>query len=400
MLIVVALSILALSGFLALSIDIGLLFRAKRNLQIVADSAATAAALDLYYNSSVSSANSAAQSAAEANGFSSGTNGSSLTVNTPPQYGPNKGATGFVEVILTENDPTLFMRFFHFDNLSVAARAVAGTPNPTRTCVYVLSPSASAAMELQGSFDVSASHCGVVVNSNSSSALEFVGGSGSLQASSVSVVGGYSGQSTDSNPAPVTGTAPVNDPLNITGPVPPSDCAQTSTATSITGSFSGPGAGNAICFSNAVTISGATLGAGIYVFEQGVTTSGSVTSGSGGTTLDIYGGSFTAQTGTVFNLVAPTSGATNGIALMQPSSNTNQIQLQIGNVTGSLTGIIYAPGAQLYLNDSGGDTSGGITLTTDLVVKTLYDKTATLSIHSYSEANRSTTPLKSVALVE
>lgn len=400
MLIVVALSVLALSGFLALSVDIGLIFRAKRNLQIAADAAATAAALDLYYNASVPSATSAAQSAAEANGFSAVNDPSSFTVNLPPLNGPSKGNAAFVEVILKESNPTLFMKLFQIDGLSVAARAVAGTPNPSRTCVYVLNPSDSAAMELQGSFDVSASHCGVVVNSSSPSALQFVGSSGSLEASSVSVVGGDSGQSSDSTPKPVTGTAPVNDPLDVSGPVPPSGCAQTSTATSITGNFSGPGTGSAICFSNAVNIGSATLGSGIYVFEQGVTLSGAVTSGSGGTTLDVYSGSFTAQTGTVLNLVAPTSGATNGIALMQPSSNSNQIQLQIGNVTGSLTGIIYAPAAQLYLNDSGGDNSGGITLTTDLVVNSLYDKTATLSIQSYSAANRSTTPLKSVALVE
>lgn len=168
----------------------------------------------------------------------------------------------------------------------------------------------------------------------------------------------------------------------------------------MTGSFAGPGAGNAICFTQAVSLSGVTLGQGTYVFENGVTTNGNVTSGSGGTTLDVYSGALSINTGTVFNLVAPTSGPTNGIALMEPASNSSQITIQKGDASGSLTGIIYAPSAALYLQDSGGDVSGGISLTTDLVVNTLFDKTATLTISSYSAAYPSTTPLRAVALVE
>ena len=117
-------------------------------------------------------------------------------------------------------------------------------------------------------------------------------------------------------------------------------------------------------------------------------------------TLDVYSGSLTMNSGTVLSLTAPTSGDTNGIALMEPSSNSSQITIQKGNVTGSLTGIIYAPSAQLYLQDSGDDTSGGISLVSDLIVKTLVDKTATLTVNSYSAANPTTTPLRAVALVE
>lgn len=255
-------------------------------------------------------------------------------------------------------------------------------------------------MQLSGSFDVSVSHCGVMVDSSDPDALQFTGSSGYLSASSVSVVGGDGGQTGDSSPTPVTGAAPQNDPIDISGPIPPEGCTETSAATSLTGTVTGPGPGNALCFSSAVSMNNVTLGAGIYVFENGVTTTGNITSGTGGTTLDIYGGAVTMNSGTILDLVAPTSGDTNGIALMQPSSNSNQITIQKGNVTGSLTGIIYAPAAELYLQDSGGDTSGGISLTTDLIVKTLLDKTATLTINSYSAANATTTPLRAVALVE
>ena len=46
MLVLVALSMTVLLGFLALAIDVGLLFRAKRNLQVAADAAAVAGAMD------------------------------------------------------------------------------------------------------------------------------------------------------------------------------------------------------------------------------------------------------------------------------------------------------------------------------------------------------------------
>ena len=400
MLIVAALSILVLSGFLAFSVDVGLLFRAKRDLQIAADAAATAGALDFYYNSSDASAQAAAQAAATANGLTNGQSGVVVTVNTPPADGPNSGALGDVEVIVSQPNPTVFMKIFNFDSVSVAARAVAGTPLPSKTCVYVLSPTGADAMELSGSFDVSVSHCGVIVDSSDPDALQFTGTSGYLAASSVAVVGGDGGQTSDSNPIPITGTAPVSDPIDISGPVPPDGCPTTSSATSLTGSFTGPGAGNALCFTQPVALSNVTLGPGVYVFENGVTTSGNITSGPGGTTLDVYSGSLTMNSGTVLDLVAPTSGDTNGIALMEPSTNSSQITIQKGNVSGNLTGIIYAPAAQLYLQDSGGDTSGGISLVSDLIVKTLVDKTATLSVSSYSAANPVTTPLRAVALIE
>jgi Flp pilus assembly protein TadG len=400
MLIVAALSLLVLFGFLALSCDIGLLFRAKRNLQIAADAAATAGALDYYYNGSVSSAQAAAQRAASANGVTNGRSGAVVTVNSPPTAGPNTGVLGDLEVVIEQPNPTIFMKMFDRDSMTVDARSVGGTPLPTRTCVYVLSPTGADAMQLSGSFDVSVSHCGVMVDSSDPDALQFTGSRGYLTASSISVVGGDGGQTGDSSPVPVTGAPAQNDPIRISGPVPPGNCAETSSATSLTGSVTGLGSGNALCFTNAVAMNDVTLGSGVYVFENGVTTTGTITSGAGGTTLDIYSGALTMDSGTVLNLVALTSGDTNGIALMEPSSNSSAITIQKGNVTGRLTGIIYAPGAELYLQDSGGDESGGISLTTDLIVNKLVDQTATLTVNSYSAANPTTTPLRAVALVE
>ena len=65
-LVMTALSMTVLVGFLALAIDVGMLFRAKRNMQIAADAAAIAGALDYKYNGSITSAQTAAEAAATA----------------------------------------------------------------------------------------------------------------------------------------------------------------------------------------------------------------------------------------------------------------------------------------------------------------------------------------------
>jgi len=285
--------------------------------------------------------------------------------------------------------------------------------------VIVLDPTASGAMTLQGSFDVSADNCGVVVDSSASNALQFTGGAGSLSAGYVSVVGGAGGQTGDSSPAPVTGAAPVINPFPaLTGPNPSVDCtaANTNANTSYSGGATLKTANNITCFSKAVTLSNFTnanpLPSGLLVFENGVTLGGTIYTGASGSTIDVYSGSFNVNTGSNLNITAPTSAISSpsvdttawtvpsGIALMQPASNSSQITIQFGASYGTWVGIIYAPTAMLYLQDSGGDKSGGVTLTTDLIVGKLYDKTASLTIHSYTTQFGNSSPLTAVALVE
>src|SRR5258705_13870207 len=89
-LIITALCMTCLFGFAALATDVGLMLREKRLLQIAADSAAIAGALELNYSST--SVTSAAQAASAQNGYTNGTNGATVTVNGPPGgplYGPH-----------------------------------------------------------------------------------------------------------------------------------------------------------------------------------------------------------------------------------------------------------------------------------------------------------------------
>ncbi len=383
-----------LFGFVALAADVGIMLREKRLLQIAADSAAIAGALELNYNPAGITA--AAQAAASQNGFASTTSGVTtaagvtVTVNPTPLYGPYAGLPGYVEVIVSQRQPTLFMGLFGVLNMTPTVRAVAQNGGSSYSCINVTNPTAPQAMKLQGSFDVTAPNCGVVIDSNDPDALHFVGGAGNLTAGSVGVVGGCGGQCGDSSPTPVTGIVPQGDPLGYLQPSFPTPTGCTAGGT-LTGAVA-PG-----CYSGNVTVNNAVL-TGMYIFTGNLTLSHSVTTGTGGATIDLTSGTLTETPNTVLNLVAPTTGTFHGIAIMAPQSNTSTLTLEFGNATGLIDGIIYAPGANLYLHDSGGGTSG-LTLITDLIVGTFFDQTGSLNLQSYS-ATTPGSPLTKVTLVE
>lgn len=427
-----ALSMTFLLGCMALAIDVGLLFNMKRKLQNAVDAAATSGAIDYMFNASHTTATAAATSALHANGFPSVTPTVNFYPNIVSVYHNN--GDYYVQVAASVTDPTFFLGAFQGmvghtsaaqKSLTIAASAIAGLPGEGNACVIVLDPSDSDTMDLQGSFNVDAGGCGVVVDSTSSTGLQFTGGGGTLTAKYVAVVGPDAGGHTgDSTPAPVYNTAPVNNPFpSLSGQTPSSDCVagtgpggaggNVNSGTSYSGGATLNTLNNITCFSSAVTLTNFTsanpLPSGVLVFENGVTLGGTLYSGSNGTTLDVYSGQLTVNTNTNLALTAPTSAPTSavpaGIAILQPSTNTQQLQLQTGSSCGTVTGIIYAPMAQLFLNDSGGDHCGGTgfgdaSYTTDLIVYQLFDKTATLNISNYNSYLTTTGPLTAVALVE
>lgn len=379
-----------LMGFLALAVDMGIVFRAERQMQTAADSGAIAGARELAFGDAIA----AARSDAARNGVTNGVNGASVAVNNPPGSGPHAGDAGYVEVIVSEPQKTYFMNIFNRGSMTVSARAVAGRV-PSNACVYVLNPTAPYAMNLQGSFDVSTPGCGVIVNSNSPTALQFTGSGGTLTAASVAVAGGVGGQIADSDPIPVTGVAPQNDPL---GYVPPPEYNTPSVPCGPvpTGSTIGPGTSDGtVCYSGNVTLSNKTLNPGVYVFTGDVSFSGTVT--GTGVTFYLLGG-LDASNGTL-DLTSPSSGTYNGMLIFSARDNASTLSFDKGNASGILNGIIYAPDSPMMLNDSGGDKDGGLSFNTDLIVNTLFDKTATLTITSYT-GTVNNSPLSRPALVE
>src|ERR1700761_1885634 len=77
-----------LLAFMALAVDVGVLFRAKRNVQAAADAAALAAAVNYKYQNpptgSTAAAYSAAYYATQNNGYMRGSKGVVVTAKIPP----------------------------------------------------------------------------------------------------------------------------------------------------------------------------------------------------------------------------------------------------------------------------------------------------------------------------
>src|SRR5215472_4137834 len=104
--VVVALSMVVIMGFLGLAIDTSYLRTVKQRMQTAADAAALAGASELSYGDVTS----AAQADAATNGFANGVNGVTVTVNNPPQTAsdPHYNDAKYVETIISQNVPTMF----------------------------------------------------------------------------------------------------------------------------------------------------------------------------------------------------------------------------------------------------------------------------------------------------
>jgi Flp pilus assembly protein TadG len=368
-LIITALCMTCLFGFVALAADVGIMLREKRLVQTAADSAAIAGALELNFGG----VSSAAQTSAAQNGFTDGASGATVTVNGPsqngPQSGPYAGNKAYVEVIVSQSQPTFFMRLFGRSAMTVAARAVA-TLGAGQGCVYELGTSGTD-ITWNGSGATNISTCSILDDSSSTNALIFAG-SGSVIAQSIGVVGGYSNTGSGTlNPNPPTlGIVPVSDPLAfLTPPANPGSCLG--------------GIGNPYLVNNSspltlqpgcydgLTLSGSgavTLGGGLYYIDGpfNFTGAGAVT----GTGVTIYlansnGASFTANGPGALSLSAPTTGANNGILLYQNPSNIAPMSINGSGL--NLQGIIYAAGSALTLNGSGGSQLYTAIITNSLV---------------------------------
>ena len=155
----VAVTIPMLLGFAGLAVDAGLLWTTKRHMQTATDAAAIAAATSFRNNGSYASAGS---DLASLNGFTHGSNGVAVTVNSPPVKGAYASVTNYVEVIISQPMPLYFMRILGLSSALVSTRAVAISAS-SDYCITTLDPSASGAFSNDNA--VSAT-CGIMVNSD------------------------------------------------------------------------------------------------------------------------------------------------------------------------------------------------------------------------------------------
>ena len=200
-----ALTLPVICGFLGLALDVGSFYAEKRKIQTAADASAKAAVLELKRGKRTSMLTAATAAAADY-----GLGGGAVTMNFPPTSGQYIGNQKYVEVIIGQQIPTMFMRFMvSGSTVEVRGRAVAGLDGLPPAGLFILSRTRARALEVSAGSELT-SDLDVWVSSNSASGVSVTSGS-CMTAPGIGVTGGYEGSCFSSTP--VIGMIPDEDPL-------------------------------------------------------------------------------------------------------------------------------------------------------------------------------------------
>ena len=399
-LLLMALSMIVLCGFAGLGIDMGYLRYMKRQMQSATDSAALAGAAEVGYGDVTS----AADADASTNGFTNGVNGASITVNNPPTSGPKQGNAQYVEVLISQQQPTFFMKLLGVQSEMVSTRSVAYS-GISGACIYALDPSQSSAFTVNGNSNLTA-QCGILDNSNNSQAALVQNGGGCLSAKYIGVVGAFKNNSSClPSPTPVSGVAAFSDPLAYLAPPTVGSCDYTST--SITGGTTTiyPGV-----YCSGLSISGGstdvTFSPGTYIINGGgINISGGANVHGDGVTFYITAPSTSSFKGVSITggsnsqLIAPTSGQYASILFFQDRSMSSSSSGADSNIAGgsgtAIEGTLYFPTTNLTYAGSSVDS-----LYTILIADTVKISNTTVIQDTYTVLPNGSSPIHSAILSE
>ncbi|MDP1590606.1 MAG: hypothetical protein Q8M07_22830 [Prosthecobacter sp.] len=292
-----------------------------------------------------------------ARGFVSGHNGVSVEVNSPPVSGPFKSVPGAVEVIVRQPQRVMLAAIFSSDPVPVRARAVA-IPRPGGACLLAINKTASGAITVQGSAQVTLKGCGAHANSASSSAMT-AGGSSKLTVGSASAVGQIpvSSNITAENGV-FSGVAALDDPYANRNYPTFNGCSQTYGGGNVT-LFPGVYCGGISLTAGAQV----TLNPGIYYLDSSELKMAGNSSLTGKdvtivftSSKGVYAGA-SISSNAVIDLTAPATGPTAGIALFGDRAMTAGTSFKLtGGGTQTWGGALYLPKAALTY--AGGATGG------------------------------------------
>ena len=371
-----------LFAFVALGVDLGYMFRAKRMAQAAADAAALAAAEEA--GDSTAEQN-AAEAIARLNGFDTkaASNPATVKLNSPPSTG-NYTSSAYIEAVVSEPIPTFFMGAVnHKATMVVAARAVAASGMTSPTCVC-LQGSTGQDLYLDNQATLTATGCGITVDSNSSNAVAIQNNS-TLTAQSIGSISTGWYPSGLTNNGSITSSTKVVQGISTackpSMPVAPTYNASQCTSDPVNnfpngnGSYSvGPGSANSttqggdlVCYSSlevGKNNNSVTLNSGIYVINGGNLRFYSKNGGYsnyGGNGVYFYltnGATLTIDQGAIVNLTAMTSGTYSGILVQQDTADTNTLTIEEGSYA-TFNGGIYAPSAAIAIQSGSGSTVNG-----------------------------------------
>jgi Flp pilus assembly protein TadG len=284
----------------------------------------------------------------------------SLQVTATVSNGPT-GTT--VSTSASGSIATQFMQIMGYRSLNVAVQATVVTASDGLGCVLALNPLVSGAATAQGSTTVTLNGCSLYDNSSNATALT-VGGSATVAADFVGVVGGVGSSSGITAVNGIrTGISPVADPYADVSFSPYADCdEQNFTAKSTVTANPGVYCGGISINANAAL----TLNPGVYYLDGGgLSVNGGATLTGTGVTLVFTSklrkdwATATINGNATVNLTPPTWGRTAGIVVFAdrriPAGTSFKFN---GGATQYLGGAIYVPtGAVTFAGGANTSTS-------------------------------------------
>jgi len=348
----------------ALVLDGGMWLIERARLQIAADAAANGAGYLLLDSSLQSESASAQTSAFQSVALAEATGAAGTLIGnlaTPIGISVASGWTSVTVTLSSQADSFLAGAVGLSGPTLVATAALA----PVSACVLALNSSAADAIDVNNMGSIRATGCGIVADSNSSSAIYL--NSGTISGEEVAAVGDFSKSNSGSNT--VSPANPTDDASAVANPYasrsPPVAGACDYTNASFTAWQSGPysftQANNVFCGNT--TIGGNsttdTFAPGVYYVVNGnlVFNNADITQAQG-VTFVLSGsspGSFQwTNYSNTYQLSAPTSGATAGILVWQecPSSGSAPANTMAGGSTLEVSGAFYAPCGALQMSNN------------------------------------------------
>jgi hypothetical protein len=419
---VVALMILVITGFFAITVDAGMGYNEQRGDQDAADAGSLAAAQAIAAGATLTTAYDRAADLATLDCTGSAvtcslilqvsTSSTTYTVTASgcPTSSSQCPATSGITKVQAQitNTAIQYLNDGGTGRYTVAASAVASVAGgtggsgsgTTPICgLCVLNTSAAGALTASGSGSVAVNPGSIVVDSSSTTALTASNSGSVTAASAIDVVGGTSISSSTVTPTPVTGFKAITNPLSALAAPWVSTTAKT-LATECPNSTCSMTAGVYTSFTD--SNKAITMAAGTYVIEGGMilSNSGSITATAGvtiyltcptgyaSTTLtptcsSTSGDYFNIEGAGAFSLTAPSSGTYQGVALMIDPNDSTDIAL--GNSgTIAINGTVDGPSAILSITGNAGSAALNSVMIVNEVSATNSGK---LSLASTASAN-------------
>ena len=364
---VVAAAAPVLIGFMGMAIDTTYWETAKVRMQGSADMAAVAAGRAYKAGANFTTE---AVAVLAANGYANGTSNISVSISQPPPSGTYAGNPHAIQVSVTQAQRSFFSNVLGVSPPTLTTKSVVAPPSAAGggACVIALGTSGET-VTVNGSNLVDTQFCNFYNNSVSSGGTRLVGG-GTIKVRSAYLSGNWTGSgSFVTMNAMHMNASPVADPYADRGlPAVPTRCDANNTTLSASANYAAkPDGFFVFCRGLKLVANDKTLnlGPGIYVIDgdQFTINAGWTINASNATIyLTKVAASGYAELKVngqqVFNLTAPTTGPTRGIAVMMhpsaPAANTVSFG---GGSTMNITGALYTPSTQITVSGNNGSSA-------------------------------------------